>query len=78
MPHREVHHCQTLLGSKRRLHGAAEELGYGNCPLSRRGARDDCTAKRRSGETNLCRRIGIGEAAADGAAIPGLNMTDEA
>ncbi len=69
---------QAVIGRERGLHRPAKEFSQRNAALA--GDRDGAHlgVERERGKANLRGGIGIGETAADGAAIARLHMADEA
>ena len=77
-PERKARRDQAFLLGQRRRHRALEEIARGDGALAFGRARDHLRRERRRDQADLGGGIGMGEAAADGAAVARLDMADEA
>ena len=71
------HFGYDLVGLKRRLHQVGKKLVRGNLALAPLAPHDHASAGRDQHRTVVRRRIGMGQAAADSAAIAHLHVADE-
>ncbi len=71
------HFGHDLVGLKRGLHQVGKKLVRGNLALTTQAPHDNASAGRDQHRTVIRRRIGMGHAAADRAAIAHLHVADE-
>ncbi len=74
---RETHRGDELVGLARGLQHAALEIGRRERAGAAARAQHDLAAERREAQRNLRARIGVGDRAAHGAAVAGLEVADE-